>query len=71
MLASTHLSICPSAHISVASTGWIFMMFDTGDFTEFCPELQTWLQSNNNIRHSFQRPKYFYIVESSMKYFVA
>ena len=59
-------------HANAAGTGQIFMKFYTGNFGEkFAEQIQNWLKLVNSIGHFTYRRRYFYIVDSSTKYFVA
>jgi hypothetical protein len=66
------MSVRPPACIKSASTRRIFMKFYIGDFHYNLREkIQICLKQDKNGGHCTRRPKYFYTVDGTTKYFVA
>jgi len=67
-----HMGFILSACISVVPTGKISVKFDIGVVLQLSvKELRIWLKSDDNIRHLHGDRGIFYVIDSSMKYFVA
>ena len=66
-LRLVRLCVC----IMAASTGRSFMSVICGTLGKFVENLQIWFKYVNNAGHFTRRPTFFYIVDSSTRYYVA